>query len=75
MHHKRGSSGIPHFFQKKLAFELGQYVDEKARLFISYYCRLYGLRITEQLFDIISTFHGIYIYILCFYNHPLLYII
>eukprot|EP01084_Bolivina_argentea_P022731 42263_1 len=57
MHHKRGSSGIPHFFQKKLAFELGQYVDEKARLFISYYCRLYGLRITEQLFDIISTFH------------------
>eukprot|EP00483_Globobulimina_turgida_P003026 UN03031 len=56
-HHRRGSSGIPHFYQKKLAFELGQYLDEKARLFISHFCRLYALRITENLFEIISTFH------------------
>ena len=33
-------------------------MDEKARLFISYWCRLYGLRIPETLFETISSFHG-----------------
>merc|ERR1712130_765876 len=45
------------FYQKKLPFELGKYNDEKGRLCISYWCRLYKLRITEILFEIISNYH------------------
>ena len=65
-HHKRGSSGIPSFFQKKVPFEMGQYMDEKGRLCISYWCRLYNLRITESLFEIVSSFHGMDV---CVYVH------
>ena len=56
---KSEPSGIPSFYQKKLAFDMCQYFDEKARLVISHWCRLYCLRITEALFATISSFHGV----------------